>query len=200
MADTAFATWSAKRLYGADAAEVTWRPVTAIPLADTRRQLQRRPPTRTGCRWSTRRRTPSTLPDTRARTARRRQFSSSQFRRRADIHADHERASRAAPTRSISQARADGNDARVWGGMHYPSTVEGQRQQRRGHRAVRESQLHATATREGTRMSTLVSRQAYSRAARGAWMVRLILLPTGRAGVRVSGRGVSRIRRDCQQR
>jgi len=24
---------------------------------------------------------------------------------------------------SISQARADGNDARVWGGMHYPSTV-----------------------------------------------------------------------------
>jgi hypothetical protein len=24
---------------------------------------------------------------------------------------------------SISQARADGNNARVWGGMHYPSTV-----------------------------------------------------------------------------
>ena len=24
---------------------------------------------------------------------------------------------------SISQARADANDARVWGGMHYPSTV-----------------------------------------------------------------------------
>ena len=24
---------------------------------------------------------------------------------------------------SISQARTDGNDARVWGGMHYPSTV-----------------------------------------------------------------------------
>ena len=23
----------------------------------------------------------------------------------------------------ISQARADGNNARVWGGMHYPSTV-----------------------------------------------------------------------------
>ena len=48
-------------------------------------------------------------------------------------------------------------------------------------------------------MSTLVSRQAYSRAARGAWMVRLILLPTGRAGVRVSGRGVSGIRRNCQE-
>ena len=35
MADTAFTTWSAKRFYGAVATEVTWRPVTAIPLADT---------------------------------------------------------------------------------------------------------------------------------------------------------------------
>jgi hypothetical protein len=25
---------------------------------------------------------------------------------------------------SIAEARADGNNARVWGGMHYPSTVE----------------------------------------------------------------------------
>jgi hypothetical protein len=25
---------------------------------------------------------------------------------------------------SIRQARADGNNARAWGGMHYPSTVE----------------------------------------------------------------------------
>jgi hypothetical protein len=24
---------------------------------------------------------------------------------------------------SLEQARADGNNARVWGGMHYPSTV-----------------------------------------------------------------------------
>ena len=48
-------------------------------------------------------------------------------------------------------------------------------------------------------MSTVVSRHAYSRAARGPWMVRLILLPTGRAGVRVSGRGVSGIRRNCQE-
>ena len=35
MADTAFTIWSAKRFYGADPTEVTWRPVTAIPLADT---------------------------------------------------------------------------------------------------------------------------------------------------------------------
>ena len=25
---------------------------------------------------------------------------------------------------SITDARSDGNNARVWGGMHYPSTVE----------------------------------------------------------------------------
>ena len=35
MADTAFTTWSGKRTYGIDPTEVTWRPVTAIPLADT---------------------------------------------------------------------------------------------------------------------------------------------------------------------
>ena len=35
MADTAFTTWSGKRFYGADPNEVTWRPVTSIPLADT---------------------------------------------------------------------------------------------------------------------------------------------------------------------
>ena len=35
MADTAFTTWSGKRFYGAVPIEVTWRPVTSIPLADT---------------------------------------------------------------------------------------------------------------------------------------------------------------------
>jgi hypothetical protein len=33
MADTAFTIWSAKRFYGSSPAEVTWRPVTSIPLA-----------------------------------------------------------------------------------------------------------------------------------------------------------------------
>ena len=41
-----------------------------------------------------------------------------------------------------------------------------QRRGGQGNRALREPELHAAATREGTRMSTLVSRQAYSRAAR----------------------------------
>ena len=35
MADTAFTIWSAKRFYGSLPIEVTWRPVTSIPLADT---------------------------------------------------------------------------------------------------------------------------------------------------------------------
>jgi len=34
MADTAFTIWTAKRWYGAIPTEVTWRPVTAIPLAE----------------------------------------------------------------------------------------------------------------------------------------------------------------------
>ena len=35
MADTAFTIWSAKRHYGADPAEVTWRPLHGDHLADT---------------------------------------------------------------------------------------------------------------------------------------------------------------------
>ena len=35
MADTAFTIWSAKRHYGQVSTEVTWRPVTAISLAET---------------------------------------------------------------------------------------------------------------------------------------------------------------------
>jgi hypothetical protein len=35
MADTSFTTWSAKRFYGSIPTDVTWRPVTAIALADT---------------------------------------------------------------------------------------------------------------------------------------------------------------------
>jgi hypothetical protein len=34
MADTAFTIWSAKRFYGSMPIDVTWRPVTSIPLAD----------------------------------------------------------------------------------------------------------------------------------------------------------------------
>ena len=38
MADTAFTIWSAKRFYGDISTDVTWRPATSIPLADTNDQ------------------------------------------------------------------------------------------------------------------------------------------------------------------
>ena len=43
MADTAFTIWSAKRYYGAIPTEVTWRPSTAITLADLDSRGARRP-------------------------------------------------------------------------------------------------------------------------------------------------------------
>jgi len=47
IADTAFTIWSSKRFYGADASEVTWRPVTSIPLAD----IDGNPDTATDPNW-----------------------------------------------------------------------------------------------------------------------------------------------------
>ena len=75
MADTAVTVWSAKRYYGASPLEVTWRPATAIPLADTdgNPRLRR---IRAGSRSSPRRRTLNTQPGIRAKMARRRPFSS----------------------------------------------------------------------------------------------------------------------------
>ncbi len=40
----------------------------------------------------------------------------------SSLHLD-DRGSQSRTYTSISAARADGNNARVWGGMHYPSTV-----------------------------------------------------------------------------
>jgi hypothetical protein len=121
MADTAITTWSAKRYYGAVPTEVTWRPVTAIPLADT----DGNPDTVSDPDWLP-------LIDTPAHP---------------EYPAGHPSLNGVAATvllgafgdaqtftltatgqpsltyGSITQARQDGNDARVWGGMHYPSTV-----------------------------------------------------------------------------
>ena len=76
----------------------------------------------TGYPWSIRHRTPSIRPGTPARTARPQRCLLSHFGDRQTFTLT----TAGQPNRtytSISQARADGNNARVWGGMHYPSTV-----------------------------------------------------------------------------
>ena len=121
MADTAITTWSGKRHYGAVPSEVTWRPVTAIPLAD----LDGNPATAADPAWLPLINTPS----------------------HPEYPAGHPSLNGAAATvlllhfadaqvftlttagqlnrtyTSIAQARSDGNNGRIWGGMHYPSTI-----------------------------------------------------------------------------
>ena len=122
MADTALTIWSAKRYYGADPAEVTWRPFTAITLADTDGSADTTPdpdwlplvPTPSHPEY------PAGHPALNGAAA---TVLLSQF-----VDADaFTLTTGTQPSQnysSISQARADGNNARVWGGMHYPSTVE----------------------------------------------------------------------------
>jgi hypothetical protein len=123
MADTAFTTWSSKRFYGADSSLVTWRPVTSIPLADTDGNSS----TTADLDWLPLVTTPS-HPEYAA-------GHPSQNGAAATVLFDHFRSgaqtftltTAGQPERtyhSIALARTDGNNARVWGGMHYPSTVE----------------------------------------------------------------------------
>jgi hypothetical protein len=121
MADTAFTTWSRKRHYGADPTAVTWRPVTAIPLADS----DGNPDTAADPGWLPLVTTPSHPEylaghpslNGAAATILLSHFTDDQsFTLTTAGLQDRSYA-------SISQAREDGNNARVWGGMHYPSTV-----------------------------------------------------------------------------
>ena len=122
MADTAFTTWGGKRFYGATPNEVTWRPVTSIPLADT----DGNPDTAPEPGWLPLVNTPSHPeypaghPSLNGAAA---TVLLSHFRRRQTF----ELTTAGQPNRtytSITTARSDGNNARVWGGMHYPSTVD----------------------------------------------------------------------------
>ena len=91
MADTAFTTWAGKLFYGSVENEVTWRPVTAIPLADT----DGNPDTAADPSWLPLINTPSHPeypaghPSLNGAAA---TVLLSQFRKRADIHADDRRA------------------------------------------------------------------------------------------------------------
>ena len=122
MADTAFTTFSRKRFFGAVPTDVTWRPVTSIPLAD----IDGNPDTAADPDWLPLVNTPSHPeypaghPSLNGAAA---TVLLSHFRREQRFTLS----TAGQPPRtysSILQARSDGNNARVWGGMHYPSTVE----------------------------------------------------------------------------
>lgn len=125
MADAAITTWSAKRHYGAIATEVTWRPATAIVLAET----DGNPDTAADPAWEPLVTTPShpeysaghPALNGAAATVLLSHFDDAQTftltTRLSGVDLPNQTYT------SISQARADGNNARVWGGMHYPSTV-----------------------------------------------------------------------------
>jgi hypothetical protein len=121
MADTAFSTWSAKRYYGAVPTEVTWRPVTAIPLADT----DGNPDTASDPDWLPLVNTPS-HPEYPAGHPSQNGAAATVLLSNFNDTQTFTLTATGQPSRtytSITQARQDGNDARVWGGMHYPSTI-----------------------------------------------------------------------------
>jgi len=122
MADTAITVWSAKRYYGENPIEVTWRPATSIPLADTDGNSATVPDPG----WLPLITTPS-HPEYPAGHPSQNGAAATvlltYFRNRQTFTLT----TNGQPSRtyaSITQARSDGNRARVWGGMHYPSTVE----------------------------------------------------------------------------
>jgi hypothetical protein len=122
MADTAFTTWSGKRSYGADANVVTWRPVTSIPLADS----DGNPDTVPDPGWLPLINTPA-HPEYPAGHPSQNGAAATVLLSHFDDEQTFTLTTIGRPSRtytSITRARLDGNAARVWGGMHYPSTVE----------------------------------------------------------------------------
>jgi len=125
MADTMFTTWNGKRHYAESDTLVTWRPITAITLAD----LDFNPGTEADVNWTPLISTPS-HPEYPAGHPSLNGAGATVLLTWFDDAQTFTLTTRAnnidLPSRtytSISQARMDGNNARVWGGMHYPSTV-----------------------------------------------------------------------------
>jgi hypothetical protein len=122
MAETAFTTWSAKRFYGSVSFEVTWRPVTSIPLADT----DGNPATVADPAWLPLIVTPSHPEYPAGHPSQNGAGATVLLSYFAGRQQTFTLTTAGQPSRtyaSIAQARSDGNNARVWGGMHYPSTV-----------------------------------------------------------------------------
>ena len=121
MADTAFTIWSAKRHYGANPSDVTWRPLTAITLADTDGIAA----TVSDPGWLPLVATPS-HPEYPAGHPALNGAAGTVLSSRFSDDETFTLTTLGQPSQtytSIAQARADGDNARVWGGMHYPSTV-----------------------------------------------------------------------------
>jgi hypothetical protein len=124
MADTAFTTWRGKRSYGEASNLVTWRPVTSIPLAS----LDGNPDTNPEAGWEPLVTTPShpeypaghPSQNGAAATV---LLSYFQPQQTFTLTTSTTAGQTSRTYTSITQAREDGNNARVWGGMHYPSTV-----------------------------------------------------------------------------
>jgi hypothetical protein len=122
MADTGLTIFSAKRAYGDDVTAVTWRPITAITLADS----DGNPDTIADADWLPLINTPSHPEYPAGHPAQNGAAATvllAHFRDRQTFTLSTPNLPSRTYTR-ITQARADGNNARVWGGMHYPSTVE----------------------------------------------------------------------------
>lgn len=106
---------------GADQAAVTWRPVTAIALAE----LDGNPATRAEIDWQPLVTTPS-HPEYPAGHPSLNGAAATVLLAYFDDKQRFTLTTAGQPNRTyarISRARSDGNSARVWGGMHYPSTV-----------------------------------------------------------------------------
>lgn len=122
MADTAFTVWSAKRFYGSLPMEVTWRPVSAIPLADTDGNID----TLADPDWLPLVNTPS-HPEYPAGHPSQNGAAATVLLTYFGPEQVFTLTTAGQPSRTytnIPLARSDGNSARVWGGMHYPSTIE----------------------------------------------------------------------------
>lgn len=121
MADTAITVWNAKRFYGRNPSEVTWRPATSIPLADS----DGNPDTTPDVDWQPLVNTPC-HPEYPAGHPGLNGAAATVLLSRFSDQQTFMLTTPSLPSRtytSIAQARSDGNNARVWGGMHYPSTV-----------------------------------------------------------------------------
>jgi hypothetical protein len=121
MADAASTAWAAKRFYASLPSAATWRPVTSIPLADT----DGNPSTAADPEWLPLITTPS-HPEYPAGHPSLNGAGATVLLAQFGSHQTFTLTTAAQPSRTytdIAQARSDGDNARIWGGMHYPSTV-----------------------------------------------------------------------------